>query len=81
MTQSAVHGVTVRDMEGLAASVLLIAILLGVLLVVGGLVYLLAQRLPKRSPEPQSPREERCGIYTGCGYGVIFRQGSVQGLL
>src|SRR6266516_5021001 len=55
----------VRDMEGLAASVLLIAILLGVLLVVGGLVYLLAQRLPKRSPEPQSPREERCGIYTG----------------
>jgi hypothetical protein len=73
-------------MEGLAASVLLIAILLGVLLVVafdvfcllhlgkadtahflpkfvwavlivcisplGGLVYLLAQRLPKRSPEP-----------------------------
>jgi hypothetical protein len=41
----------VRDMEGLAASVLLIAILLGVLLAVGGLVYLLAQRLPKRSPE------------------------------
>ena len=39
-------------MEGLAASVVLIAILLGVLLVVGGLVYLLAQRLPKRSPEP-----------------------------
>jgi membrane protein implicated in regulation of membrane protease activity len=73
-------------MEGLAASVLLLAILLGVLLVVafdvfcllhlgkadtahflakfvwavlivcisplGGLVYLLAQRLPKRSPEP-----------------------------
>ena len=76
----------VRDMEGLAASIVLIAILLGVLLVVvfdvfcllhlgkadtahflpkfvwavlivftsplGGLVYLLAQRLPKRSPEP-----------------------------
>jgi hypothetical protein len=44
-------------MEGLAASVLLIAILLGVLLVAGGLVYLIAvyliaQRLPKRSPEP-----------------------------
>jgi disulfide bond formation protein DsbB len=39
-------------MEGLAASVLLIAILLGVLLIIGGLVYLLAQRLPKRSPEP-----------------------------
>ena len=43
---------SVRDMEGLAASVLLIAILLGVLLTIGGLVYLLAQRLPKRSPEP-----------------------------
>jgi uncharacterized membrane protein len=39
-------------MEGLAASVLLIAILLGVLLIIGGLVYLLAQHLPKRSPEP-----------------------------
>ncbi|MGH3200020.1 MAG: PLDc N-terminal domain-containing protein [Streptosporangiaceae bacterium] len=77
-------------MEGLAASVVLIAILLGVLLVVvfdvfcllhlgkadtahflpkfvwavlvvcispiGGLVYLLAQRLPKRSPEPVTMR-------------------------
>jgi hypothetical protein len=42
----------VRNMEGLAASVLLIAIFLGVLLVIGGLVYLLAQRLPRRSPEP-----------------------------
>jgi hypothetical protein len=42
-------------MEGLAASVLLIAILLGVLLVVGRIVYLLAQRLPKRSPEPRKP--------------------------
>ena len=39
----------VRNMEGLAAAVLLIVILLGVLLVIGGLVYLLAQRLPKRS--------------------------------
>ena len=39
-------------MEGLAASVLLIAILLGVLLIIGGLVYLLAQRLPKRSQKP-----------------------------
>jgi hypothetical protein len=39
-------------MEGLAAAVLVIAILLGVLLVVGGLVFLLAQRLPRRSPEP-----------------------------
>jgi hypothetical protein len=42
-------------MEGLAASVLLIVILLGVLLIIVGLVYLLAQGLPKRSPEP--PRE------------------------
>ena len=39
-------------MEGLAASVLLIAIFLGVLLVVGGLVYLLAQRPTTRSPAP-----------------------------
>src|SRR4029077_20807488 len=80
----------VRDMEGLAASVVLIAILLGVLLVVvfdifcllhlgkadtahflpkfvwavlvvctspvGGLVYLLTQRLPKRPPEPVTMR-------------------------
>ena len=53
----------VRDMEGLAASVLLIAILLGVLLVVGGLVYLLAQRLPKRSPElPRKPANRWIGI-------------------
>ena len=81
------RGCSVRDMEGLAASAVVIAILLGFLLVVvfdvfcllrlggtadaahfvprfvwavlivvtspiGGLVYLLAQRLPKRSPEP-----------------------------
>jgi len=80
----------VRDMEGLLASVVLIAILLGVLLVVafdvfcllrlgtagtahvvprflwavlivctspiGGVVYLLAQRLRKRSPEPMTMR-------------------------
>jgi hypothetical protein len=53
----------VRDMEGLAASVLLIAVLLGVLLVVGGLVYLLAQRLAKRSPEPpRKPVNRRIGI-------------------
>ena len=39
-------------MEGLAASVLQIAILLGILLIIGGLVYLLAQGLQKRSPEP-----------------------------
>jgi len=81
---------SVRDMEGLAASVVLLAIFLGVLLVVvfdgfcllhlgkagtahflpkfvwavlvvctspvGGLVYLLAQRLPRRSPEPVTMR-------------------------
>jgi hypothetical protein len=52
MTRSAVDGCNVRDMEGLAASVLLIAILLGVLLIIGGLVYLLAPRLPRRSPAP-----------------------------
>jgi hypothetical protein len=50
-------------MEGLAAAVLLIAILLGVLLVVGGLVYLLVQRLPKRSPEPpRKPGNRWIGI-------------------
>jgi hypothetical protein len=81
---------SVRDVEGLSASVVLIAILLGVLLLVvfdifcllrlgtsgtahfvprfvwavlivgispiGGLVYLLAQRLRKRSPEPVAMR-------------------------
>jgi uncharacterized BrkB/YihY/UPF0761 family membrane protein len=53
----------VRNVEGLAASVLLIAILLGVLLVVGGLVYLLAQRLPKRSTEsPRKPANRWLGI-------------------
>jgi hypothetical protein len=39
-------------MEGLAASVLLIAILLGVLLIIGGLAYLFARRLPERSLKP-----------------------------
>jgi len=34
----------VRDVEGLAASVLLIAILLGILLVVGGLVLVIPGR-------------------------------------
>jgi len=53
----------VWDMEGVAASVVLIAILLGVLLVVGGLVYLLAQRLPKRSAyPPRKPVNRRIGI-------------------
>jgi hypothetical protein len=53
----------VRNMEGLAASVLLIAILLGVLLMVGSLVYLLAQRPPKRSPEsPRKPVNRWLGI-------------------
>jgi uncharacterized BrkB/YihY/UPF0761 family membrane protein len=55
-------------MEGLAASVLLIAILLGVLLVVGGLVYLLAQRLPKRSPEPPRKPVNR---WIGIGWLVV----------
>jgi uncharacterized iron-regulated membrane protein len=50
-------------MEGLAASILLIAILLGVLLMVGGLVYLLAQRLRTRSPEPpRKPVNRQIGI-------------------
>jgi hypothetical protein len=50
-------------MEGLAASVVLIAILLGVLFVVGAIVYLLAQRLPKRSPAPPGkPVNRRVGI-------------------
>jgi hypothetical protein len=39
-------------MDGLLASVVLIAILVGFLLVAGGLVYLLARRLSKRSPKP-----------------------------
>jgi hypothetical protein len=39
-------------MEGLAASVVLIAIVLGVLLPVGGLVYLLTRHRPKRSAKP-----------------------------
>ena len=55
-------------MEGLAASVLLIAILLGVLLMVGGLVYLLAQRLPKRSPEPPRKPVNR---WIGIGWIVL----------
>jgi phospholipase D-like protein len=100
----------VRDMEGLAASVVLLAILLGVLLVVvfdvfcllhlgkadtahflpkfvwavlivcispiGGLVYLLAQRLPKRSPEPPAkPVNRGLGLHrsswscSSSGYG------------
>jgi hypothetical protein len=50
-------------MEGLAASVLLIAIMLGVLPIIGGLLYLLAQRLLKRSPEPpRKPVNRRIGI-------------------
>ena len=56
-------------MEGLAASVVLTAILLGVLLVVGGLVYLLAQRLPKRSPEPPRKPTNR---WIGIGWIVLI---------
>lgn len=60
----------VRDMEGLAASVLLIVIFLGVLLVIGGLVYLFAQRLAKRSPEPsRKPANRRIGI---AGFVVVL---------
>jgi hypothetical protein len=55
-------------MEGLAASVLLIAIFLGVLLVAGGLVYLLAQRLPRRSPEPPRKPVNR---WIGIGWLVL----------
>jgi hypothetical protein len=58
----------VRDVEGVAASVVLIAILLGVLLVVGGLVYLLAQRLPKRSPEPPGKPVNR---WIGIGWIIV----------
>jgi hypothetical protein len=43
-------------MDGLLASVVLIAILLGVVLVIGGLGYLFARGLRKRSPEPMTMR-------------------------
>lgn len=56
-------------MEGLAASVLPIAILLGILLVIGGIAYLLAQRLPKRSPEPPRKPVNR---WIGVGWIVMF---------
>jgi hypothetical protein len=50
-------------MEGLAAAVLLIAILLGLLLVIGGLVFLLAQHLPKRSAyPPRKPKNRWIGV-------------------
>ena len=53
----------VRDMEGLAASGVLIAILLAVLLVAGGVIHLLARRLPKRSSEPPGkPVNRRIGL-------------------
>jgi hypothetical protein len=55
-------------MEGLAASVLLIAIFLGVLLVAGGLVYLLARRLRQRSPEPPRKSVSR---WIGIGWLVL----------
>ncbi|MGH3221038.1 MAG: hypothetical protein ACRDPY_20480 [Streptosporangiaceae bacterium] len=100
-------------MEGLSASVVLIAILLGVLLVVvfdvfcllrlgtadavhflprfvwavlivctspiGGLVYLLAQRLPKRSPEPVTMRT-RPLLGDKAWYGGPARGGSGRSL-
>jgi uncharacterized membrane protein len=46
-------------MEGLVASVLLIAILLGVMLVVGGLIYLIARRSPE---PPRKPVNRWIGI-------------------
>ena len=65
----------VRDMEGLAASIVLIAILLGVLLAVGGLVYLLAQRLPRRSPEPvimrTRPPRQPVNRWMGIGWIIL----------
>jgi hypothetical protein len=63
-----VDGVTLTEVEGLAASVLLIAILLGVLLVVGGLVFLLALRLPKRSAYPPRKPVNR---WIGVGWIVL----------
>lgn len=67
--QSAVDGIAFGTWKGLVASVLLIAILLSVLLVVGGIVYLLAQRLPKRSPEPPRKPANRWLVigYIGTG--------------
>jgi hypothetical protein len=62
-------------MEGLAASIVLIAILLGVLLVVGGLVYRLAQRLAKQSPKPVTMRTRPPGQpvnrWTGIGWIIL----------
>jgi threonine/homoserine/homoserine lactone efflux protein len=46
-------------MEGLAASVLVIAIFLVVLFIIAGLVYLLAQHLRNR---PRKPANRRIGI-------------------
>ena len=98
------RGCNVRDMAGLAASAVVIAVLLGVLLVVvfdvfcllrlgvtaesahfvprfvwavlivgtspiGGLVYLLAQRLRKRSPEPMTMRPRPPLLGSGAGHG------------
>jgi hypothetical protein len=54
-------------MEGLLAAVVLIAILLGFLLVVGGLVYLLARRLSKRSPKPMILPGREPGFGPACG--------------
>jgi hypothetical protein len=103
------RGCNVRDMEGLAASVLLIAVLLGVLLVVvfdvfcllrlgetaeaahfvprfvwavlivgtspiGGLVYLVAQRLQKRSPEPVTMRPRRPLLGSEAGHGPALTE-------
>jgi len=46
-------------MDGLWASIVLIAILLGALVVVGGLVYLLALRMRRLSRRPREPARPR----------------------
>ena len=65
-------------MEGLAASIVLIAIVLGVLLVLGGLVYLLAQRLRQPSPEPVTMRtrplpRQPVNRWMGIGWIILVR--------
>jgi hypothetical protein len=60
-------------MEGLAASVLLIAILLGVLFTAGGIVYLLAQRWPKQTPVPRKKPGKKTGIrWIGMAWVALF---------
>jgi len=60
---------SVRGHGRACALVLMIAILLSMLLVGGGIVYLLAQRLPKRSREPPRKPANRWLVigYIGTG--------------